>query len=70
MQKARIRREVLDLAEQREQIDKLYQQFLPAEKLPVESKTDKPKEKKEEKVKNKKEKPKKRVSREPKKETK
>jgi len=62
LQKARIRREVLGLQEQREQIDKLYVQFLPIEKPVVKSKADKPKKKKEEKVENKKEKPKEKVS--------
>ena len=70
LQKARIRREVLDLKEQREQIDKLYQQFLPIEKAAVEPKKDKPKEKKEAKAEKKEEKPKKQVSRKTKKEAK
>ena len=70
LQKGRIRREVLDLAEQREQIDKLYLQFLPAEKSPVESKKKKAKKKKEEKVEKKEENPKKQASRKTKKKAK
>jgi len=68
LQKARIRREVLDLAEQRERIDKLYSQFLPSEKSPGEQKKEKPKKKKEEKLEQKEKKPKKQVSSKTKKE--
>lgn len=70
LHKSRIRREILGLKEQREQIGKLYSQFLPAEKASIGSKADKPKKKKEEKVEKKEEKSKKQTSRKTKREAK